>query len=382
MGFFKNKTFNLIYVHAAMQSIAMHGGEAFAFVYLLKAGISVPVVLLCIGAMFGTRLMFRKLVMPLVKLVGLQYALAISIVAEASTYPILSLVTDVGPMLVAYLALWAISSSMYWTTYHAYVALLGNNEHRGSQVSVMEFLNMAMGIGAPLAMGLLLTWFSPLVAFGAVGLVMAASAIPILMAPPLQVADDVVVPKETARQAMLLMFTDGLRSGAFHFTWMIAFFITLGSSYVAYGGTIAVAGLVGAVAGLFAGRAIDLGNGLRAAQIGFSVLAIAALARMFGYSLPWTAVAANIVAALAWPLYGTMFNARMYVLARQSPCPLRYHIIAEGGWDLGTATACFISAGMVAMGFSFFWPLAVSLVGCAIGYWVVAGTYKEVAATT
>jgi MFS transporter, DHA1 family, inner membrane transport protein len=379
MGFFKDRSFNLIYVHAALQAIAMHAGEAFAFVYLLKAGISAPVVLVCIGAMFGSRLFFRMLVLPLVKLIGLQYALVIGIVIEATTYPILSQVSEVGPALYAYLALWAFSSSLYWTTYHAYVALLGNNESRGSQVSVMEFLSMAMSIVAPLAMGFLLTFFSPLVAFGSVGLVMALAAIPILLAPALQISPDAVVPKDTARQAVLLMFTDGVRSGTYTFTWLIALFITLGSSFVAFGGAMALAGLFGATAGLVAGRAIDLGNGLRAAQVGFAVLTIAILARTFGYSVPWMAVAANTFAAMSWPIYATAFNSRMYTLARQSPCPLRYHIIAEGGWDLGTAAGCFAAAALLAFGFNFHWPLALALIGCALGYWAVAKTYVATA---
>jgi MFS transporter, DHA1 family, inner membrane transport protein len=376
MGFFKNRTFNLIYVHAALQAIAMHAGEAFAFVYLLKAGISAPVVLVCIGAMFGSRLFFRKLVLPLVKLIGLQYALVFSIVIEASTYPLLSQVTEVGPALYAYLGLWAFSSSIYWTTYHAYVALLGNNEHRGAQVSVMEFLSMAMGIVAPLSMGLLLTWFSPLVAFGSVGFVMALAAIPILLAPALPIAPDAVVPQETARQAILLLFADGIRSGSFHFTWLIALFITLGSNFVAFGGAMALAGLVGATAGLFIGRTIDLGNGLRAVKIGFAVLAVGILARTIGYPVPWMAVAANTFVAIGWPIYSTVFNSRMYTLARQSPCPLRYHIIAEGGWDLGTAVSCFASALLLSLGFSFHWPLALALIGCALGYWVAEKSYK------
>jgi hypothetical protein len=53
MGFFKNKTFNLIYVHGAFQAFAAYGGESFAFVYMLKAGIPVPIVLCAIGLLFG-----------------------------------------------------------------------------------------------------------------------------------------------------------------------------------------------------------------------------------------------------------------------------------------------------------------------------------------
>jgi DHA1 family inner membrane transport protein len=377
MVYFVNRRFNLIYVHAALQAFTAHGGEAFAFVYLLKAGISVPVVLLSIGALFGSRLLFRKAVLPLAKRFGLRNALVIGIVLEGLTYPMLSQITETGPLLVAYLAIWAVSSSIYWTTYHAYVVLIGDGQHRGAQVSAMEFIGTFIGIVAPVTTGLLLTLFAPVVAFGVVGLAMVCSAIPLLFLPNLKIADDADMPQQTRRTARLVMFTDGLRSGAFHFTWLIAMFITLGANFAAYGGALSLAGLAGAVMGLFIGKSIDLGNGRRAAQIGFAVLAVAVIARAVGYPYVWSAVAANAAAAIAWPIYATAFNSRVYALAQQSPCPLRFHIVAEGGWDLGTATACFASAGLIYLGFSFFWPLMLALLACALGYFVVTRTFDR-----
>ncbi|MFO1033711.1 MAG: hypothetical protein U1E15_06455 [Hyphomicrobiales bacterium] len=372
MAIFRNKSFILVYLHSALQSIAMYGGEAFAFVYLLAAGVPVAVVLLSIGAMFGSRILFRRMVLPAVKRLGLRRTLALAIVLEAATYPVLSQVDSAGPLLAAYLAMWAISSCFYWTTYHTYVSLVGDNDVRGSQVSFMELLGAVMGIVAPLARGFMLTLFSPLVAFGSVGAIMAASAIPILLGPDVAIAPDASVPPATRRQARLMLFSDGLRSGSFHFTWLVALFITLGSSFSAFGGAMALAGLAGALAGLVVGRAIDLGKGLVAVRIGFGVLALAILARAFGYSLPWTAIAANALAAAAWPIYNTGFMSRVYQLSKQSACPLRFTVIAEGGWDLGTATGCLFSALLVHLGFSFFWPLALALVGCVLGYVVVS----------
>jgi MFS transporter, DHA1 family, inner membrane transport protein len=377
MGIFINRRFNLIYVHAALRAFTSYGGEAFAFVYLLKAGIAVPIVLVAIGGLFGSRLLFRMAVLPLALRIGLRNALVIGIVMEGLTYPVLSQITGTGPLLIAYLAIWAVSSSMYWTTYHAYVVLIGDGEHRGAQVSAMEFINVFIGIAAPLTTGLLLTWFVPVIAFGVVGLAMVASAIPLLFLPNLRIEPVAAMPRKTRRLARLVMFGDGLRAGAFHFTWAIALFITLGSSFAAYGGALSLAGIAGAAAGLFVGRSIDLGNGRRAAQIGFAMLAAAVLARAFGYPYPWSAVVANAMAAVAMPIYSTAFDARVYTLAQQSPCPLRFHIVAEGGWDLGTATACFTSAGLIYLGFSFFWPLMLALAACGLGYWVVTGSFDR-----
>jgi MFS transporter, DHA1 family, inner membrane transport protein len=377
MGIFKNKTFNLIYGHSALQAIAMHGGEAFAFVYLLKAGISVPIVLSCIGLMFASRLVFRNAVLPLAKRIGLKNAFILGILVEASTYPMLAQIDDVGALLVAYLTLWAISSSFYWTTFHAYVALIGNSEHSGSQASGMAFIGAIIGIVAPLASGLLLTFIGPVVTFAIVGIAMAAAAIPIYFGPDIDVAETAVVPASAKRTAWFAMFADGIRSGCFHFTWLIALFITLNSNYASYGGALALAGVVGAVMGLFVGKSIDLGNGKRALLIGVSALAVAVMCRALGYNAIWSAVAANAVAAMIWPVYETAFSSRMYNLSRQSPCPLRYHITAEGGWDAGTATGCLFSAAAIHLGFSFFWPLLAGLCGCVLLYLVLAPTFDD-----
>lgn len=376
MAFFKNRDFNLIYVHGALQAIVMYGGEAFEFVYLLKAGIAPWIVLLVIGMMFGSRIVFRGGVLPLAKRFGLRNALVFGILLEAITYPILSQVTGVGPLLFIHITTVAISSSFYWTSFHAYVSLIGDSEHRGKQSSAMEFIGMMMGIVAPVMTGTLLTLFDPLVAFGFVGLLMAASAIPLLYTPNIPVSADAVVPATTKRLARRIMFADGLRAGSFHFTWLIALFITLGSSFAVFGGAMSLAGLAGAIMGLMTGKLVDLGKGRRALQIGFFVLSVAVLARAFGYAAVWSAVVANVIAVVIWPIYATATNSRIYDLARQSPCPLRYHIVAEGGWDMGTAIGCLISAALIYLGFSYFVPLLVALFGCVLGYWVLTGSYS------
>ena len=375
MGYFANRSFNLVYIHAALQAFASYGGEAFAFVYLLKAGIPAPVVLSAIAAMFGSRMLFRQLVLPLVRRVGLRRALVVAILAEAATYPILSQVTGTGAMLYTYLALWAFSSSLYWTTYHSYVALMGDNHARGAQTSAVEMIGITTGIVAPVVTGVLLTVFAPIVAFGTVGLAMALSTVPVLLGPELKIDPDAEMPAEARHAARTILFADGLRSGSFHFTWLIALFLTLGSNYTAFGGAMALSGLAGAVGGLVLGRAIDLGKGLGAARLGFAALAVAAVARFIGWPVVSLAVAANVAAALAWPLYATAFNARVYTLARQSPCPLRFHIVAEGGWDMGTFVSCLAAAALLHAGFDFHLPLAIGVAACGLGYLMIARTF-------
>ena len=205
----------------------------------------------------------------------------------------------------------------------------------------------------------------------------ARQPIPLLFLPNLRIEPVAAMPRKTRRLARLVMFGDGLRAGAFHFTWAIAPVHHAGLKLCRlWRRTLAGGNCWRCGRGLFVGRSIDLGNGRRAAQIGFAVLALeAVLARAFGYPYPWSAVVANAMAAVAMPIYSTAFDARVYTLAQQSPCPLRFHIVAEGGWDLGTATACFTSAGLIYLGFSFFWPLMLALVACGLGYFVLTRTF-------
>jgi MFS transporter, DHA1 family, inner membrane transport protein len=371
MATFKNKTFNLIYVHAALQALVMHGGEGFAFVYLLKAGISTSVVLLCIAAMFASRLLFRMLVVPAVLRFGLRNTLIVSVIVEGCSYLLLPMITEAGPLLYLYLALWAASSSFYWTTYHTYVAQLGNNESRGAQVSAMEFFAMIAGVIAPLFMGFLLTWFNPWVGFGFIAFAMIMAAVPFLYGPHFSVEKNVTLPRTTTNTAQVLMITDGIRSAATHFVWLIALFITLSSSYVAFGGALALAGLTGAFMGLFVGKWIDVGKGINAARIGYGAMVVSSLVKCFGFHIPVVAVTANALYSAAWPSYATSLNSQVYNQARRSACPLRFHVVAEGGWDIGMTFGCGLAAVMVYMEYDFFWPLALGVVGCALGYFVL-----------
>lgn len=375
MALFKNKTFNLIYMHGALQAIAVHGGEAFVFVFLLKAGLSVPAVLLCIAALFASRMIFRRFVLPVARRFGLRNTLIFGILLEGLTYPVLSQVSEIGPLLFSYLAMYATSSSFYWTSYHGYVALIGDSAHRGTQISGLEFIGTIMGIVVPVTAGLLLTWFAPLVSFSIVGLAMAASAIPLSFGPNPVIAADAVVPRATRRLAFTAMAADGLRASAFHFTWLIALFITLGESFAAFGGALALAGIVGAVAGLFIGKSIDLGRGKRALGIGIALLTLAQLGRAFGYDAVWSALLANAAVAVVWPIYAVAISARVYEIAGQSPCPLRFYVVAEGGWDTGTATGCLLAAGMTWAGLPFLWPMLVGLIGCAMIWRILAPTF-------
>src|SRR4030095_605376 len=107
----------------------------------------------------------------------------------------------------------------------------------------------------------------------------------------------------SAIPGVLLFAADGWIVAGYVFAWQIALFLTLGENFSAFGGVLALAALVGAVAGLFLGKHIDAGRGLRAVWLTFGSLAAVAILRAISTHDVAMAVVANALGALAVCLY-------------------------------------------------------------------------------
>ena len=94
-------------------------------------------------------------------------------------------------------------------------------------------------------------------------------------------------------------------------------------------------------------------------------MAATILARTAAYQHPATAFLANAAGAIVVALYTPTMMTAVYNLAKRSPCVLRFHIAAEGGWDAGGASACLFAAGLIWAGAPLSAAIAVSLLGTA-----------------
>src|SRR5262249_30414729 len=65
-------------------------------------------------------------------------------------------------------------------------------------------------------------------------------------------------------------------------------------------------------------------------------------------------------------LYLPALGTAVYNQAKRSPCALRFHIAAEGGWDVGGAAAALIAAGLLALGVPIGAGILMSLPGAAV----------------
>lgn len=357
MSFFGNDAINRVNVHTGIQTLAQSAGGVFVLVYLLQAGVPLPLVLLTQAAMSAARFVLRPFVVPLARRIGLRGTLIAGTILEAAIFPILPQVNGPGIWLAIVIVVGAVGSVLYWTSYHAYFAALGDPEHRGGQIGAREALAALINVVAPLAGGWALATLGPLPAFCAVGVIQALAAGPLLGAPRISIPQTASGGLRAAAFASAMMASDGWFGAGYHYIWMIALFVTLGSDFQVYGGALALAGVAGAAAGLVVGRLVDLGHGRRSTLTAYAIGIAVVIARASSLGNPWLAVMANAAGALFVGLQATVMMTPIYNLQQRAPCPLRFSVATEGGWDLGAACACSLAAALTAMG----QPLSVSI---------------------
>jgi hypothetical protein len=151
--------------------------------------------------------------------------------------------------------------------------------------------------------------------------------------------------------------------------------VALGEHFASYGGAMALAGLVGAAASLAVGRFIDLGRGRRWVFIAYGVCALVVALKAASLHSPALAVAANALATVAMLLLEPVMMAPIYNLAKASPCPLRFHMATEGGWDIGQSGGCLTAAALTWAHVPLSASILLALVGASVGFWLLLRTY-------
>jgi hypothetical protein len=363
MAFFRNTAVNLLNLHYGIHAMALYGGAAFFLIYLLKAGVSVPGILVSMALILLGRFVLRPVVIGMAARWGLRAMVVAGTLLSALQYPLLAEIHGVGPLLIGLIAVAAVGDTFYWTTYHAYFAALGDNELRGHQIGIREAIATVAGILSPVLTGWMLVAFGPRVAVGATSVIVALAALPILWAPKIAVARHVPGAFRAALPGVLLFAADGWTAVGFWFAWQIALFVSLGESFLAYGGALALAALVGAVAGLSLGRHIDAGRGKQAVWYAFGAMAAITALRAAATGNPAFAVLANALGALSACLYIPTLMTAVYTLAKCSPCPLRFHVATEGGWDFGGAAGLLAAALLTEFGLPLGDSILLSLAG-------------------
>jgi MFS transporter, DHA1 family, inner membrane transport protein len=378
MAFFRNDTVNLLNLHYGVHSLALSGGGAFFAAFLLGAGVPAPVVLASFALILAGRFVIRPFVLMPARRWGLKPLVIAGTVLSGFQYPLLAEVHGVGWELLVLCAVSAVGDTVYWTAYHAYFASLGDAEHRGHQLGAREAISAVVGIVGPLFTGWALTTLGPRIAFDATAMVLMVAALPILGTPNVPVAKAASGSFRAATPGVLMFVADGWIAASYVFVWQIALFLSLGESFTAYGGAMALAALVGAASGLLLGRLIDAGHGGRAVWLASGSLVVVISLRAASCGNPLLAVMANAAGALVSAPYLSTLMTAVYNQAKGSACALRFHIATEGGWDVGAASGCMLAAGLLWAGAPISLGILLSLLGTAATFVLLRRYYGGV----
>lgn len=377
MAYLKNRDVNLINLHYAFQAMAQGSGGVFLLVFLIKAGLTVPETLLALAATVLVRFVSRLAVIPFAAAVGVKAALICGCIVMACQYPLSAEVQGLNWALLARCLVSGVGEALYWTSYHAYFAALGDSEIRGHQVSAREAIAAAIGIVAPLFGAWALTSLGPLPAFAAIGVIQAAGALPLLGTPDVRIPARVPSFLRAARLGITLFALHGWFTATFILVWQVALFRTLGDSLQAFGGTLALAAVAGAVGGLLLGKGIDSGRGASTVTSVLLAIMLVTLLRAASLGSPQAAIAANAIGTFALCFYVPTLMAPIYNLAKASPCTLRFHVATESAWDAGCMSAALLAVWIVSSGLPLSWVVLLAVPASAAQIWVLTRYYRR-----
>jgi hypothetical protein len=223
---------------------------------------------------------------------------------------------------------------------------------------------------------MLLERFGAGVGFGLAAVLSLSSILPLaamsaIAAGPVPSASEAM--RGVDRAGIATFAADGWMASGLAIAWPMVLFLSLGAQFESFGLANAGAGLVGAVAGLLSGRAVDRGGRDRYLVLVSCALTGGLALRACAQWSPFAGTVANATGAAVMGLYIPVLMSVIYDKAKASGSAYRFHFAAEAGWDIGAGTGC-IAAALVA------WTTQVpslamipAMIGVAAMYRVVRG---------
>lgn len=349
----------LLTLHNMLYMLALAIASGFAGAYLLRLGVPLPLTILLYAGFLLLRFGLRLFVVGIACKVGFRRTIMIGVAVLSLQY--LPLMWADNPWwLMGWLVCMSFGEAMYWPTFHAAVAVAGQQEKRGRQLGLRAALNSLSAVLGPLAGGFIMSGFGPDAGFGLGALVMVLSLLPLVIAPEFS-AGKVPSLRESFqgmdRIGLLLFLIDGWMSAGWLSIWAIEYFVLLGSRYEAFGIANAAAGLVGFVVSLIGGHRIDRRRGdMRQLLWVSGALSLGIVLRAVSCWWPWAGTIANLSGAAVLGAYTPVLMSALYDRAKQSDGAFRFHLAIEGAWDVGGVAGHVVGAAI-----AWCWPQMMTL---------------------
>ena len=340
--------FILMLLHFAAVQLAWASGGAFAGVYLLKVGFSLPEALAAYAGIMCVRFFLRFAGIEIVRQVGYRSALVIGTILCAFEFFAL-IGADSLSGLVCWILISAVAEACYWPLHHAVTASTCAEAARGSQIGLRQAVMALMSVAGPVMAGTLLARIGPGTAFATSAAMCLLGVVPVLLMSRIPAG-----PVPSLRQALsgadrlsaILFAMDGWICSGFIIAWALVLFDALGSNYEAFGWTGAAAAIASAAASLVCGRALDRGKRRRYLVLASVATAGSVLLRAFSFGSPTLSVLAALSGAAVPALYVPVTMSVIYGRAKASGRAYGFHLTLEAAWDAGVVAGLLAAASV------------------------------------
>ncbi len=275
-----------LYASVAILDFALAAVALFEPVYLYQLGYSLSHILMFYLVAYLTYFFLLPLGGKVVAWFGPERSMAASTVFLVAYYIGLLLTKNIGLLFWFTPICLAMQKTLYWPAYHTDFIISSDQGERGKEFSGLWSLSTLMNILGPLAGGAIIATagFTPL--FIAVIAIIAVSNIPLFVAPTSQRRENY-----SYRTSFIMPFTkQHIRSTlaylgfgeefVMQFIWPV-FLVVVVKSYLKFGGLIALATLLTALATLYIGQVVDHHHQRRALDWGTVLTAVVWLTRPF-----------------------------------------------------------------------------------------------------
>lgn len=371
-----NQNVTLLNFHAALQRFSNKTLDVFGGIYFLTHGVPFPVVALMWSASFLIRFFLRPLSVWLSNRIGLKAALTIGTIISSGLFLVFTMVDGLNIWLLIFAIYLAFYDILYYLPYHTFYAVSGEEKDRGKQVAFGAGLINIVQIAVPILGAILATTFG----FGS--LYLSAMACMILSVVPVLFSENKSPGRqmgfkqayaEIDKRGLVMSVGEGIVANAHEFLWTIVLFLLVGN-LINFGGLITIELFLITILSLIIGHFIDKGSIKWVAYLGLGIVAVAVIARSLWVSNIPQIIIINFVAAIGEAFYIMAYRVSIYNFAKRSHNTLWFHFFAEAGWDIGSALAMLVAAGLFVMGVSLQHIMLFALIGLLIINRVLKGS--------
>ncbi len=304
--------------------------------YLLSLQFPIERIILFFFFYSLVQFVFTPLSAKLSSLLGYKKLMVISIIPQLLFYLSLFLLEVDPSLFYPVAALRGISFALFWVPFHAYFALSGTEERRGTEYATFSIFALLSAIPGPIVGAFLIVSYGFGAIFAATMLFLTLSAIPLLLTP------DIVTPVKFSLRKALSRFRRGIFVALFgramndniqFVLWPIFMFLAIGS-YLEFGWINSVGAAVFIVSSWAAGNIFDKRQGERAFILSAKLAGLLWVFRMYLRTFMQFLVL-EVVYRVPDTVRATTLEALFYDSSAKSKDAVQFTVIRELSLHLG-----------------------------------------------